>query len=99
MIFLKFSLIFQVNKEEDDKMRTTATNSAVRAAIGVGDMLSRWQLMAKQGGSDTPSVSQTGKDVGKKHATTSTRNTRESHEPEKRDSSTSLTTPGKLVTW
>ncbi|KAL8487611.1 hypothetical protein ACS0TY_024072 [Phlomoides rotata] len=86
----------KVNKEEDDKMRTTATNSAVRAAIGVGDMLSRWQLMAKQGGSDTPSVAQTGKDVGKKPVTTSTRNTRESQEPEKRDSSTAHTTPASV---
>ncbi|KAL8501453.1 hypothetical protein ACS0TY_020836 [Phlomoides rotata] len=84
----------KVNKE--DTMCTTAANSAVRAAIGVGDMLSRWQLMAKQGGSDTSSVSQTGKDVGRNHVTTSIRNTRESQEPKKRDSSTALATPASI---
>ncbi|KAH0455063.1 hypothetical protein IEQ34_016987 [Dendrobium chrysotoxum] len=36
------------HREEDDKMRTTAANAAARAAIGVDDMLSRWQLMAEQ---------------------------------------------------
>lgn len=91
----------QVNKEEDDKMRTTAANVAVRAATGVGDMLSRWQLMIeakqKQGGSDTSSGSQTSKDVGRKPLATSTRNTRENQESEKRDPSAAFTTPGKLV--
>ncbi|EPS64696.1 hypothetical protein M569_10084, partial [Genlisea aurea] len=40
----------KANKEEDDKMRATAANVAVRAATGGGDMLSRWQSMieAKQ---------------------------------------------------
>nr|GMD88959.1 transcription initiation factor TFIID subunit 4B [Ipomoea batatas] len=38
----------QVNKEEDDKMRTTAANVAARAAVGGDDMLSKWQLMAEQ---------------------------------------------------
>ncbi|GJZ65857.1 transcription initiation factor TFIID subunit 4b [Tanacetum coccineum] len=37
-----------VNKEEDYKMRITAANVAVRAAIGGDDMLSKWQVMAEQ---------------------------------------------------
>ncbi|KAL0911503.1 hypothetical protein M5K25_019651 [Dendrobium thyrsiflorum] len=36
------------HREEDDKMRTTAANAAARSAIGVDDMLSKWQLMAEQ---------------------------------------------------
>lgn len=36
------------NKEEDDKMRTTAANVAARQAVGGSDMLSKWQLMAEQ---------------------------------------------------
>uniref|UniRef100_A0ACD5UHR2 Uncharacterized protein n=1 Tax=Avena sativa TaxID=4498 RepID=A0ACD5UHR2_AVESA len=35
------------NKEEDDKMRTTAANVAARQAVGGSDMLSKWQLMAE----------------------------------------------------
>lgn len=93
-------LLFQVNKEEDDKMRTTAANVAVRAATGVGDITSRWQLMIeakqKQGGSDTSSAPQTtNKDVGRKPPLTTS--TRENQESEKQDSSVALTTPGKLV--
>ncbi|XP_065865918.1 transcription initiation factor TFIID subunit 4-like isoform X2 [Euphorbia lathyris] len=38
----------KVNKEEDDKMRTTAANIAARNAVGGDDMLSKWQLMAEQ---------------------------------------------------
>ncbi|ONK64736.1 uncharacterized protein A4U43_C07F29340 [Asparagus officinalis] len=38
----------KINKEEDDKMRTTAANVAARAAVGGDDMLSKWQLMAEQ---------------------------------------------------
>ncbi|KAK6130814.1 hypothetical protein DH2020_035437 [Rehmannia glutinosa] len=85
------------NKEEDDKMRATAANVAVRAATGVGDMLSRWQLMIeakqKQGGSDTSSGSQPGKDVARKPSATSAKNTRENQEAEKRDPSAAFTTP------
>lgn len=36
------------NKEEDDKMRTTAANVAARQAVGGSDMFSKWQLMAEQ---------------------------------------------------
>ncbi|KAM0899985.1 hypothetical protein ACQ4PT_020934 [Festuca glaucescens] len=35
-------------KEEDDKMRTTAANAAVRVAAGGDDMLSKWQLLAEK---------------------------------------------------
>ncbi|XP_059432337.1 transcription initiation factor TFIID subunit 4b-like [Corylus avellana] len=61
----------KVNKEEDDKMRTTAANVAARAAVGGDDMLSKWQLMAEQarqkreGGVDA-SGSQPGKDASRR---------------------------------
>ncbi|KAI3460167.1 hypothetical protein Pfo_016830 [Paulownia fortunei] len=90
----------KANKEEDDKMRATAANVAVRAATGVGDMLSRWQLMIeakqKQGGSDTSSGSQPSKDAARKPLATSTRNTRENQEAEKRDPSAAFTTPASV---
>ncbi|KAL5209123.1 hypothetical protein ABZP36_004746 [Zizania latifolia] len=35
-------------KEEDDKMRTTAANAALRVAAGGYDMLSKWQLLAER---------------------------------------------------
>uniref|UniRef100_A0A803M7M2 Transcription initiation factor TFIID component TAF4 C-terminal domain-containing protein n=1 Tax=Chenopodium quinoa TaxID=63459 RepID=A0A803M7M2_CHEQI len=63
------SLKMPVNKEEDDKLRTTAANVAARAAVGGDDMLSKWQLMAQQarqkrdGGPEIPTSSQAG--VGK----------------------------------
>lgn len=81
-------------------MRTTAANVAVRAATGVGDITSRWQLMIeakqKQGGSDTSSTPQTtNKDVGRKPPLATS--ARENQESEKLDSSVTLTTPGKLV--
>ncbi|XP_057801782.1 transcription initiation factor TFIID subunit 4b-like [Salvia miltiorrhiza] len=92
--------LVKVNKEEDDKMRATAANVAVRAATGVGDITSRWQLMIeanqKQGGTDISSGPQTNKDVGRKPLATSTRNTRENQESEKRDSSVALTTPASI---
>ncbi|CAA0809054.1 Transcription initiation factor TFIID subunit 4b [Striga hermonthica] len=83
----------KANKEEDDKMRATAANVAVRAATGVGDMLSRWQLMIeakqKQGGSDTLSGSQPGKDMvaARKSSATSLKKTRENQEADRRDPS------------
>ncbi|CAA2976054.1 transcription initiation factor TFIID subunit 4b isoform X1 [Olea europaea subsp. europaea] len=77
----------KANKEEDDKMRATAANVAVRAATGVGDMLSRWQLMIeakqKQGGTDVASDSQSGKDVAQKPLPSSARRTKENQEAEK----------------
>ncbi|KZV16867.1 TBP-associated factor 4 isoform 1 [Dorcoceras hygrometricum] len=90
----------KANKDEDDKMRATAANVAVRAATGVGDMLSRWQSMieAKQklGGTETLSGSQPGKDVARVPIPTSTRNTRENQEAEKRDHSPALSTPASV---
>ena len=77
----------QANKEEDDKMRTTAANVAARAAVGGDDMLSKWQLMAEQarqkreGGVDT-SGSQPSKDVSRKPLSTSGR--KDNQETEKR---------------
>nr|POF25032.1 transcription initiation factor tfiid subunit 4b [Quercus suber] len=61
----------KANKEEDDKMRTTAANVAARATVGGDDMLSKWQLMAEQArqkrerGVDT-SGSQPSKDMSRK---------------------------------
>ncbi|KAL8170978.1 hypothetical protein V2J09_022782 [Rumex salicifolius] len=69
----------KVNKEEDDKMRTTAANVAARAAVGGDDMLSKWQLMAEQarqkreGGSDAGS-NHPGIDANMKNSSTSSRN-------------------------
>ncbi|KAH6785089.1 hypothetical protein C2S51_037544 [Perilla frutescens var. frutescens] len=90
----------KVNKEDEDKMRTTAANVAVRAATGVGDITSRWQLMIeakqKQGGFDTSYGPQTLKDVGRKPLASSTRNTMENQESQKREPSCSLTTPASI---
>ncbi|XP_021597186.1 transcription initiation factor TFIID subunit 4b isoform X2 [Manihot esculenta] len=78
----------KANKEEDDKMRTTAANVAARAAVGGDDMLSKWQLMAEQarqkreGGTEATSGSQLSKDVSRK--STSGRNMKDNQEPEKR---------------
>ncbi|KNA09321.1 hypothetical protein SOVF_154680 isoform A [Spinacia oleracea] len=89
------SLKMPVNKEEDDKMRTTAANVAARAAVGGDDMLSKWQLMAqtarqkREGGPDIATTSsQTGKDVSNKQSTTSVGNVRETRGTGKRDLST-----------
>ncbi|CBI19420.3 unnamed protein product, partial [Vitis vinifera] len=90
----------KANKEEDDKMRTTAANVAARAAVGGDDMLSKWQLMAEQarqkreGGIDAASGSQPGKDASRKLSSTSGRNARENQEAEKRGYSTVVSSPG-----
>ncbi|PRQ55727.1 putative transcription factor Hap3/NF-YB family [Rosa chinensis] len=58
------SKLFKANKEEDDKMSTTAANVAALAAVGGDDMLSKWKLIAerarkkREGGFNAPSVSQ-----------------------------------------
>lgn len=94
------SVKVQANKEEDDKMRTTAANVAARAAVGGDDMLSKWQLMAEQarqkreGGSDAPSGSQPGKDVNHKSLSTSVKNARDNQESEKRSPSPAVATSG-----
>ncbi|XP_038694435.1 transcription initiation factor TFIID subunit 4b-like isoform X2 [Tripterygium wilfordii] len=82
----------KVNKEEDDKMRTTAANVAARAAVGGDDMLSKWQLMAearqKRGGLESPSGSQTGKDANRNPSSTSGRNMKDNQDAEKRGHAT-----------
>ncbi|KAM5551397.1 hypothetical protein ABKV19_026299 [Rosa sericea] len=58
------SKLFKANKEEDDKMSTTAANVAALAAVGGDDMLSKWKLIAErarkksEGGFNAPSMSQ-----------------------------------------
>nr|GMD89165.1 transcription initiation factor TFIID subunit 4B-like isoform X1 [Ipomoea batatas]GMD89166.1 transcription initiation factor TFIID subunit 4B-like isoform X1 [Ipomoea batatas] len=86
----------KVNKEEDDKMRTTAANVAARAAVGGDDMLSKWQLMAEQAKQkrDAASGSHPGKDMAQKPSSSSSRNTRDNQEAEKRSSSAASITPG-----
>ncbi|KAL5981323.1 hypothetical protein ACLOJK_015378 [Asimina triloba] len=65
-------LLMKANKDEDDKMRTTAANVAARAAVGGDDMLSKWQLMAEQarlkreGGQDGAAGAVPGKDLGRR---------------------------------
>lgn len=90
----------QANKEEDDKMRTTAANVAARAAVGGDDMLSKWQLMAEQarqkreGGGDVASGSQPSKDVTRRNLSTPTRTSKEHQEAENRSQSSAKVTPG-----
>ncbi|KAL3371841.1 hypothetical protein AABB24_008402 [Solanum stoloniferum] len=92
----------KVNKEEDDKMRTTAANVAARAAVGGDDMLSKWQLMAEQarqkreGGGDVASGSQPGKDVTRKNLSAPTRSSKDPQEAEKRIQSSAIATPGAV---
>ncbi|KAK8691958.1 hypothetical protein V6N13_075446 [Hibiscus sabdariffa] len=81
--------VVKVNKDDDDKMRTTAANVAARAAVGGDDMLSKWQLMAEQarqkreGGTDSASVSQVGKDGNRRPSSMSGKSTKENQESEK----------------
>ncbi|XP_015576120.1 transcription initiation factor TFIID subunit 4b isoform X2 [Ricinus communis] len=78
------------NKEEDDKMRTTAANVAARAAVGGDDHLSKWQLMAEQarqkreGGIEAASGSYSAKEVTRKPQFTSGKSMKDNQEPEKR---------------
>ncbi|VVA23208.1 PREDICTED: mRNAion initiation factor [Prunus dulcis] len=91
---------FKPNKEEDDKMRTTAANVAARAAVGGDDMLSKWQLMAEQarqkreGGVDVASGSQPGKDVNRKPTSTAGRIMKDNQEAEKRGGGTPVAAAG-----
>ena len=100
-VCLELLLHMQANKEEDDKMRTTAANVAARAAVGGDDMLSKWQLMAEQarqkreGGIDVASGSQAGKDVSHKPLSTSGKNERDNQEAEKRGQPTASMASGK----
>ncbi|KAJ4836579.1 hypothetical protein Tsubulata_039788 [Turnera subulata] len=91
----------KVNKEEDDKMRTTAANVAARAAVGGDDMLSKWQLMAEQarqkreGGTETASGSQSAKDANRK-LLSSGRHMKDNHDGEKRSSANASATSGTI---
>ncbi|XP_022971952.1 transcription initiation factor TFIID subunit 4b isoform X2 [Cucurbita maxima] len=82
-----------VNKEEDDKMRTTAANVAARAAVGGDDMLSKWQLMAEQarqkreGGMDSASGSQSGKDAVRKSSSAAGRHGKDNQEGDRKGTS------------
>ncbi|KAB2626259.1 transcription initiation factor TFIID subunit 4b-like [Pyrus ussuriensis x Pyrus communis] len=93
---------FKPNKEEDDKMRTTAANVAARAAVGGDDMLSKWQLMAEQarqkreGGIDVASVSHPGKDVNRKPTSTAGRTMKDNQEAEKRGGGTPVASAGTI---
>lgn len=95
----------QANKEEDDKMRTTAANVAARAAVGGDDMLSKWQLMAEQarqkrGGGDVFSGSQPGTDLSRKPLSTSENTERGNQEAEKRGHQTDAVTFGEYdIDW
>ncbi|XP_074309425.1 transcription initiation factor TFIID subunit 4b isoform X2 [Silene latifolia] len=91
----------KVNKEEDDKMRTTAANVAARAAVGGDDMLSKWQLMAqarqkRDGGPEIASGSQLGRDATLKPLITSTGNVKDTRGVGKKDHSATLGTPGAM---
>lgn len=93
------SLKMPVNKEEDDKMRTTAANVAARAAVGGDDMLSKWQLMAqarqkREGGPEIATSSQAGKDATNKQLTTSIGNAKETRGTGKRDLSAASSASG-----
>ncbi|OVA17084.1 Transcription initiation factor TFIID component TAF4 [Macleaya cordata] len=84
------SKALKANKEEDDKMRTTAANVAARVAVGGDDMLSKWQLMAEQarqkreGGADVASAAQSGKDASRRPLSTSGRSLRDNQGAENR---------------
>lgn len=99
MYFLAF-FKGQANKEEDDKMRTTAANVAARAAVGGDDMLSKWQLMAEQarqkreGGTDAASGSQPSKDVHRKPLSMTGKTTKDNQDSEKCSSAALFSAPG-----
>ncbi|KAK1274849.1 hypothetical protein QJS04_geneDACA001626 [Acorus gramineus] len=91
----------KVNKEEDDKMRTTAANVAARVAVGGDDMLSKWQLMAEQarqkreGGVAGPSASQPSKDVTRRSM--SSMKAMRDNQTEKRGLNTSTSGAGRRL--
>ncbi|GJY19817.1 leucine-rich repeat-containing protein [Tanacetum coccineum] len=82
---------------KSSKMRTTAANVAARAAVGGDDMLSKWQVMAKQArqkresGADWASTSQPSLDVGPKPVSTSKRTLNDSSNTEKTYSPATVT--------
>ncbi|XP_010277095.1 PREDICTED: transcription initiation factor TFIID subunit 4b isoform X2 [Nelumbo nucifera] len=92
----------KANKEEDDKMRTTAANVAARAAVGGDDMLSKWQLMAEQarqkreGRMDVASCVQLGKDLSQRPLSTSGRATKDNQDAENKGPSSSAVASGPM---
>lgn len=75
-------------------MRTTAANVAARAAVGGDDMLSKWQLMAEQarqkreGGIDSASGSQSGKDAARKSSSAAGRHGKDNQEADRKGNMT-----------
>lgn len=90
----------KANKEEDDKMRTTAANVAARAAVGGDDMLSKWQLMAEQarqkreGGHDGTSSAIPAKDLSHRPLSTSGKTSRDNQEADNKGPSVAATASG-----
>ncbi|KAL9241999.1 hypothetical protein vseg_016046 [Gypsophila vaccaria] len=90
----------KVNKEQDDKMRTTAANVAARAAVGGDDMLSKWQLMVEarqkqDGGFETASSTQVARESNlKRPLSTFTGNVNNAREVGRKDQPTALARPG-----
>ncbi|XP_043713153.1 transcription initiation factor TFIID subunit 4b-like [Telopea speciosissima] len=86
----------KANKEEDDKMRTTAANVAARAAVGGDDMQSKWQLMAEQarqkreGGGDGANSVQPGRELSHKALSTMGRTTTDNQQVENRSLSAAV---------
>lgn len=74
------------NKEDDDKMRTTAANVAARAAVGGDDAFLKWQLMAE---ARQKSVTEAGKDGNQKSASGGGRNSKDRQDGGRRFSGTS----------
>ncbi|XP_010905279.1 transcription initiation factor TFIID subunit 4b isoform X2 [Elaeis guineensis] len=93
------SKTLKANKEEDDKMRTTAANVAARVAVGGDDMLSKWQLMVEQArqkreGLDGASGSHPSKTTTDKPSPSSGRISREQREAERKGSSAAAVSGG-----
>ncbi|KAJ8620269.1 hypothetical protein MRB53_028798 [Persea americana] len=92
----------KANKEEDDKMRTTAANVAARAAVGGDDMLSKWQLMAEQarqkreGGHDGTSSAIPAKDLSHRPLSTSGKTSRDNQEADNKGPSVAATASGAM---
>ncbi|KAG7536665.1 Transcription initiation factor TFIID component TAF4 [Arabidopsis suecica] len=82
----------KVNKEDDDKMRTTAANVAARAAVGGDDAFLKWQLMAE---ARQKSVSEAGKDGNQKTTSGGGKNSKDKQDGGRRFSGTGGRRVGK----
>ncbi|BAB08277.1 unnamed protein product [Arabidopsis thaliana] len=80
------------NKEDDDKMRTTAANVAARAAVGGDDAFLKWQLMAE---ARQKSVSEAGKDGNQKTTSGGGKNSKDRQDGGRRFSGTGGRRVGK----